>query len=153
MYVTLLLYCIAGKFGELGIWKFWWGKVLRISLSHLTARATWQVWRTWWASCFHARFVLCNMSASASFAIDAVIRRYHVYKEFGLTPWTTCERKVGNSHDPLAVAVKKLIDGNNTIVGYVLRRISPLCSVFIRRGGSITYSAGSHKLPFLCIFF
>jgi len=49
------------------------------------------------------------MSASASFAIDAVICGYHVYKEFGLTPWTTCERKVGNSHDPLAVAVKKLI--------------------------------------------
>jgi len=50
----------------------------------------------------------------------------------------TCEREVGNSHDPLAVAVKKLIDGNNTIVGHVPRHISPLCSVFIRRGGSIT---------------
>ena len=38
----------------------------------------------------------------------------------------------------MSVAVKKLIDGESTIVGHVPRRISPLCSVFIRRGGSIT---------------
>jgi len=37
----------------------------------------------------------------------------------------------------LSVAVKKVIDGRNTIVGHVPRCISPLCSVFIRRGGSI----------------
>jgi len=81
------------------------------------------------------------MSASASFVIDAAIHEYHVYKEI----WPnlideeqlTCEREVGNSHDPLAVAIKKLIDGSNTIVGHVPRCISPLCSVFIRRGGSI----------------
>ena len=46
--------------------------------------------------------------------------------------------KVGNLHDPLAVAIKKLSDGSNMIVGQVPRCISPLCSVFIRRGGSIT---------------
>jgi len=81
------------------------------------------------------------MSASASFVIDAAIHGYHVYKEI----WPnlideeqlTCEREVGNSHNPLAVAIKKLIDGSNTIVGHVPRHISPLCSVFIRRGGSI----------------
>jgi len=75
-----------------------------------------------------------------------------------------CEREVGNSHDPMSVAVKKLIDGENTIVGHVPRRISPLCSVFIRRGGSITcivdgprrYSAdlpqGGLELPCKLIF-
>ena len=82
------------------------------------------------------------MSASASFVIDAAIRGYHVYKEIWPNPiddeQLICERKVGNSHNPLAVAIKKLIDGSNTIVGHVPRRISPLCSVFIRRGGSIT---------------
>ena len=81
------------------------------------------------------------MSASASFVIDAAIRGYHVYKEIWPSPIDeerlTCEREVGNSHDPLSVAVKKVIDGRNTIVGHVPRRISPLCSVFIRRGGSI----------------
>ena len=86
---------------------------------------------------------LAIMSASASFVIDAAIRGYHVYKE--IWPNTIdeeqliCEREVGNSHAPLAVAIKKLIDGSNTIVGHMPRRISPLCSVFIRRGGSITY--------------
>ena len=82
------------------------------------------------------------MSASASFAIDAVIRGYHVNKEICVNPEDekelTCEPEVWNSHDPLAVGVKKLIDGNNTIVGHVPRRISPLCSVFIRRRGSVT---------------
>ena len=38
------------------------------------------------------------------------------------------------THWPLQL---KLINGSNTIVGHVPRRISPLYSVFIRRGGSI----------------
>ena len=82
------------------------------------------------------------MSASASFVIDTAIRGYHVYKDIWPNPideeQLTCERKVGNSHDPLAIAIKKLTDGSNMIVGHVPRHISPLCSVFIRRGGSIT---------------
>ena len=81
------------------------------------------------------------MSASASFVIDTAIRGYHVYKDI----WPnsideeqlTCECEVGNSHHPLAIAIKKLIDGSNMIIGHMPRRISPLCSVFIRRGGSI----------------
>ena len=38
----------------------------------------------------------------------------------------------------MSVAVKKQIDGESTVIGHVPRQISPLCSVFIRRGGSIT---------------
>ena len=82
------------------------------------------------------------MSDSASFAIDAVICGYHVCKEIWPNPVDeeelTCECKVGNSHDSLAVAIKKLSDGSNTIVGHVPRHRSPLYSVFIRRGGLIT---------------
>ena len=48
-----------------------------------------------------------------------------------------CEREVGNSHDPLAVAVKKTIRVERKIVGHVPQRISPLCSMFVRRGGNI----------------
>jgi len=63
------------------------------------------------------------MCASASFVIDAAIRGYNVYKEI----WPnsidgerlTCEREVGISHDPLSVAVKKLINGSSTIVGHI----------------------------------
>ena len=45
--------------------------------------------------------------------------------------------QIGNSHDPLAVAVLKRIDGHNTIIGHVSQRISASCSAFIRRGGII----------------
>ena len=42
------------------------------------------------------------------------------------------QRKVGNPHDLLSVAIKKTISGESTIVGHVPRRISPMCSVFLR---------------------
>jgi len=60
------------------------------------------------------------MSASASFVIDAAIRDYHVYKEIWPSPIDeerlTCEREVGNLHDPLSVAVKKAIDGRTQLL-------------------------------------
>ena len=48
-----------------------------------------------------------------------------------------CECKVGNSHDTYAVAIKKLVNGNYVVVGHVPRKISSICSIFIRRGGTI----------------
>ena len=57
-----------------------------------------------------------------------------------------CEREVGNSYDPQAVAVKKEIDGELQIVGHVPRTISSCCSSFIRWGGSIKCSVtGSRR--------
>ena len=83
-----------------------------------------------------------STSGSATFVVDSAIRGYHIYKDIWPSPviedQLLCEREIGNSHDPMSVAVKKQIDGENTVVGHVPRRISPLCSVFIRRGGSIT---------------
>ena len=38
-----------------------------------------------------------------------------------------------NSHDPFAVAVVK----EGTIVGHVSRKISAVCSTFLRRGGDL----------------
>ena len=59
-------------------------------------------------------------------SIESMIRGYHEYK---LNPVVgedlLCERKVGNPHDMQAVAVKKVIDGNLTMVGHILQRISP----------------------------
>ena len=77
-----------------------------------------------------------------SFAVDAAIRDYHIYKEIWSNlvheEWLVCECEIGNSHDPLSVVMKKLIKGNSTVVGHVPRRISPFCSIFIKRGRSIT---------------
>lgn len=77
-------------------------------------------------------------SGSVSFVVDSVIRGYHIYKDICPNPLVEgqlqCKREVGNSHDSMSVAVKKPIDGESKIVGHVPRQISPLCSVFIRRG-------------------
>jgi len=45
-----------------------------------------------------------------------------------------CEREIGNSHNPQAVAMKKEIDG---IMSHVPREISSICSSFIRQDGII----------------
>ena len=44
-----------------------------------------------------------------------------------------CHREEDNAHDPYAVAVIK----SATVVGHLPRKISTLCSLFIRRGGTI----------------
>ena len=76
-------------------------------------------------------------AGTRSFSVQAMIRGYHVYKAI----WEAtidgelllCEIEVGNIHDTFAVAVKK----SGVIVGHCPRKISSVCSIFIRRGGSI----------------
>ena len=62
------------------------------------------------------------------FIICSAIQGHHVYKDIWENPTIgeelKCQREIGNSHDPLAVAVLKQIDGHNTIVGHVSQRIS-----------------------------
>ena len=48
-----------------------------------------------------------------------------------------CEREIGNVRDPFAVAIKKATPTGNVTVGHTPRVVSPVCSVFIRRGGII----------------
>ena len=78
-----------------------------------------------------------------------MIRGYHVYKDIWTDPdydeELECVREPGNSSDPLAVAVKKEISGDAVVVGHVPRSISPICSIFIRRGGIITSRANGHR--------
>ena len=73
------------------------------------------------------------------FALSSMVRGYHVYKVI----WDAdegeildCVRETTNHHDPYAVAVSK----NGIAVGHVPRKISPLCSLFIRRGRGGTIS-------------
>ena len=44
----------------------------------------------------------------------------------------TCSRELGNSRDPYAIAVKKMIGREEKVVGHVPRRISAICSLFIK---------------------
>jgi len=70
-----------------------------------------------------------------------MVRGYHEYQLIWGVPAVgeelNCYRELGNSHDPYAVAVKKSIGGELRVVGHLPRIISAICSLFIRRGGSI----------------
>ena len=63
------------------------------------------------------------------------IRGYHVYKQV----WTaigeifSCVRETSNSVDRYAVAVLK----EDVVIGHLPKKISKVCSLFLRRGGSI----------------
>ena len=75
-----------------------------------------------------------TMADRASFSVEAMVRGYHAYKDI----WTTvneelpCQREDGNQVDAFAVAIVK--DG--TVVGYVPKKISSVCSLYLHRGGS-----------------
>ena len=74
--------------------------------------------------------------ALSSFAIDSMVRGYHVYKDVWnatLDEELPCEREMDNTADRFAVAVKK----DAVVVGHVAKKISSICSMFIHRGGSI----------------
>ena len=75
------------------------------------------------------------------FYVDSMIRGYHEYMMIWNDPIVgeelVCEHEPGNSRDPYAVAFKKQLSGEDKIVGHVQRKISTICSLFIRRGGTI----------------
>ena len=48
------------------------------------------------------------------------------------------EQETGNSHNLQIVNIKKTIDGTLQVVGYIPKKLSSICSIFLRRGGSIT---------------
>ena len=75
-------------------------------------------------------------TARESHTIEAMVRGYHVYKEIWLATLgeeLSCTREVENHRDPFAVAVVK----SEVVVGHLPRKISSICSMFLRRGGTI----------------
>ena len=67
---------------------------------------------------------------------ECCVRGYHVYRriwEAADGEMLDCGRDLHNDHDRYAVSVLK--DG--ATVGHLPRKISKLCSLFLRRGGSI----------------
>lgn len=76
--------------------------------------------------------------------IELCVRGYHVYKdiwEAAIGEELLCERETRNTKDRYAVAVKK--DG--TVVGHVPRKISHLCSIFLRRGNIVCCVPGRRR--------
>lgn len=72
------------------------------------------------------------------------VRGYHVYKEVwaaAVGEVLICQREPENASDRYAVAVKR----EGTIVGHLPRKMTRVCSLFIRRGGSITCTVTGHR--------
>ena len=85
-----------------------------------------------------------STAMTTSYSIDTAVRGYHIYRDV----WQPvngevlqCERQTSNRHDPFAVAIKK----NDVVVGHVPRRFSAICSLFLRRGGSITCTVNGSR--------
>ena len=78
------------------------------------------------------------MSELRSCVVEAMIRGYHEYQsiwEAEVGENLTCVREPSNVRDPYAVAVTK--PESSTIVGHIPRKMSAICSLFLRKGGSI----------------
>ena len=64
------------------------------------------------------------------------MRGYHIYSdiwEASVGEQLPCEREAGNGADPFAVAVKR----SGAVVGHIPRKISSVCSLFLRRNGAM----------------
>ena len=88
----------------------------------------------------------CVTTWRSSFVVDSVIHGHYVYKAI----WEPVdgeqlktEREIGNPHYLLAVAVTKSFHEEKT-VGHLPHRMSPLCSAFLRRGGTIKCIVNDH---------
>ena len=75
---------------------------------------------------------------ACTFLLNSMIRGYYEYHLIWSSPVAgeelTCHHELGNSHDPYAVAVKKVVGAEE---GHIPRLISSICSLSIRRRGTI----------------
>ena len=68
--------------------------------------------------------------------MESCVRGYHIYKdiwEASVGEELPCQRESGNRADPFAVAVVR----SGVTVGHIPRKISSVCSFFLRKGGVI----------------
>ena len=75
---------------------------------------------------------------------NSCVRGYHIY----ISIWDAvigeelpCERETGNERDRYAVAVIKA----GATIGHLPRKVSRPCSLFLRRGNSITCRVTGHR--------
>ena len=86
----------------------------------------------------------CNLPVMSTISITSCVRGYHIYKDRWiptLDKELTCQRECGNTEDPYAVAVLK----DDVVVGHIPRKISTMCSMFLRRRGTIMCTVTGHK--------
>ena len=80
---------------------------------------------------------MAEVTTHATFSVESMVRGYHVYKDVraaSVGEHLPCRREnYYNLADRFAVAVMK----GGTVVGHIPRKISNVCSIFIRKGGSI----------------
>ena len=79
----------------------------------------------------------CDLSSMQSFSVNGMIRGFHVYKsvwEPKAGEKLQCFLETGNTHNPFSVSVHK---SDRTIVGHLPKKISSVCSLFMRRKGTI----------------
>ena len=72
-----------------------------------------------------------------TFDVQAMIRGYHIYQhvwDASIHEELPCAREADNLRDPFAVAVMK----SHQTVGHIPMKISSVCSLFLRHGGTIT---------------
>ena len=90
---------------------------------------------------FHLQETFMNMEVCER---NSYVHGYHIYKKVWdvvIEEKLQCKRELDNKSDRYAVAVKK--DG--TIIGHLPRAISQACSLFLRRGNSISCRVAGHK--------
>ena len=81
-----------------------------------------------------------------TFTTDSVIRGYHEYKsiwEAAFGEVLQCQRERSNRHDPYSYTVAVVKDGN--VVGYVPRKLSAICAMFLHQSESITCQVNGRK--------
>ena len=76
------------------------------------------------------------MASRGEKELACCVRGYHVYKDIwaaAIGEELECSREPTNMADRYVVAVRN----EETIIGHLPRKISKVCSLFLRRGGSI----------------
>ena len=99
------------------------------------------------------------------FSVEPMICGYYQYKSIWDNPSVgkslICEREVGNCYDTHTVTIKQNIEGDIKTVGNIPRKISSICSIFIRHcvclvDGSRRYSSdlpqGGLEIPCILKF-
>ena len=71
------------------------------------------------------------------FRFTSCVRGFHVYESAWAPVYHEilhCSREEGNVHDPYAVKLMK----SGRVVGHLPKKISATCSLFLRKGGTIS---------------
>ena len=71
------------------------------------------------------------VSIMSSFSVESTVRGYHVYKvilDAVVGEEFPCKREDGNRVDPFTVTVVR----GDTVIGHVPRKISSICSLYLR---------------------